>query len=181
MNASRPESRARAALIALGLLAALAAAPRVRADETLPAQVQASVFKRIFAYDPVLRGAQRIKVLVLHGRLSTARASELAAAFEREGITAAESEVEVPSAVLDGATVLYALPDVPTGPLADLALRRRFLTLSGDAESCEKGRVAVALRRRPSGQPEILVHLPRLAAEGHELSARLLKLATVLP
>jgi hypothetical protein len=181
MRASRPEPRARAALLALGLLAALMAPPRARADEALPAHVQASVFKRIFAYDPVLREAPRIKVLVLHGRLSAARASEIAAAFEHAGISAAESEVEVPSAILDGATVLYALPDVPTGPLSELALRRRFLTLSGDAEACEKGRVAVALRRRPSGQPEILVHLPRLAAEGHELSARLLKLATVLP
>jgi len=58
---------------------------------------------------------------------------------------------------------------------------RHLLTLSGKAEAAEKGRVAIALRRGTSGQPEILVHLPRLATDGHELSARLLKLVTVLP
>jgi hypothetical protein len=165
-----------AALLALCLFALPA-----RAGEALPPRVQASVFKRIFAYDPVLRAKLRIKVLVLHGRLTAARASEMAAGFEAEGLATALGEVDVPPSGLDDATVIYALPDVPAEPLAELARGQRLLTLSGEAEAAEKGRVAIALRRRSGGQPEILVHLPRLAADGHELSARLLKLATVLP
>jgi hypothetical protein len=177
MPCSRTDLLARAVLLALGLLLATPA----RAGEALPTRVQASVFKRIFAYDPLLRTKPRIKVLVLHGRLSAERAAEVVASFEAEGLTATQSEVEVPTGGLDDATVLYVLPDVPRVPLAELAREYHLLTLSGDAEAAEKGGVAVALRRRPGGQPEILVHLPRLAADGHELSARLLKLATVLP
>ncbi|MFL5262393.1 MAG: hypothetical protein ACJ79L_08325, partial [Anaeromyxobacteraceae bacterium] len=122
-----------------------------------------------------------IKVLVVHGRLSAARAADVVAAFEAEGVSATAADVEVAGAVVDGAAVLYALADVPAVPLAELARGRRLLTISGDADRIEQGRVAVALRRRAGGQPEILVHLPRLTADGHELSARLLKLATVLP
>jgi hypothetical protein len=177
MRGSRPEPVARAALLALGLLLARP----VGAGEALPPRVEASVFKRIFAYDPVLRAKPRVKVLVLHGRLSAARASEIAAAFEAEGLAAARGELDVPPSSLDDATVLYALPDVPAEPLAELARAQRLLTIAGDAEAAERGRVAVALRRRPGGQPGIVVHLPRLAADGHELSAHLLKLATVLP
>ncbi len=177
MPGSRPERRARAALLALGLILASPA----DASEALPPRVQASVFRRIFAYDPALRGKPRIKVLVLHGRLSAERARDMAAAFEAEGLAAAQSDVDVRPGTLDDATVLYALPDVPAQPLAELAREWRLLTLSGDAEAAEKGHVAVALRRSAGGQPEIVVHLPRLAADGHELSARLLKLATVLP
>ena len=177
MPCSRPDRLARAALLALGFLLAAPA----RAGEALPARVQASVFKRIFAYDPVLRAQPRIKVLVLHGRLSAERAAEVVAAFEAEGLAASQSEVDLPTGALDDATVLYALPDVPQVPFAELASGHRLLTLSGEAEAAEKGRVAVALGRSPGGQPEILVHLTRLAADGHELSARLLRLATVLP
>jgi YfiR/HmsC-like len=177
MRASRADRLAGAAIAALALLVASPA----RGGEALPAQVQASVFRRIFAYDPALREVPRVKVLVVHGRLSAARAADVAAAFEAEGISATAVDVEVAGAVADGAAVLYALADVPAEPLAELARGRRLLTISGDADSAEKGRVAVALRRRAGGQPEILVHLPRLATDGHELSARLLKLATVLP
>jgi hypothetical protein len=177
MRGSPPDRPTVAALLAVALLAAAPA----RAGEALPPHVQASVFKRIFAYDPALRASPRVKVLVLHGRLSVVRALEMAAAFEEEGVAAGRSDIEAAPAVLDEGTVLYVLPDVPAGALAELTRGRRLLTLSGDAEAVERGRVAVGLRRQPGGQPEILVHLPRLIADGHELSARLLKLATVLP
>jgi hypothetical protein len=167
------------AAIALALFAAAPAA--ARGPDALPPRVQASVFRRIFAYDPALREKPRVKVLVLHGRVSAERARDIVDAFEAEGVPAAHSDVDVRPGTLDDATVLYVLPDVPAEPLAELARGRRLLTLSGDAEAAEKGHVAVALRRSASGQPEIIVHLPRLAADGHELSARLLKLATVLP
>src|SRR5690349_9020981 len=150
MPGSRPDRRARAALLALLLV--LAASP-ARAGDALPARVQASVFRRVFSYDPALRGQPSVKVLVLHGRLSIERAREMAAAFEAEGVAAATSEVEVLPSTLDDATVLYALPDVPAAPLAELSRSRRLLTLSGDADAAERGHVAVALRRRPEGQP----------------------------
>jgi len=133
MPGSRPERRARAALLALGLLLATPAG----ASEALPPRVQASVFRRIFAYDPALRGKPRIKVLVLHGRLSAERARDMAAAFEAEGLAAAQSDIEVRPDTLDDATVLYVLPDVPAQPLAELARERRLLTLSGEAEAAE--------------------------------------------
>jgi hypothetical protein len=174
-------SASRRLACAAALLLALLAARPARAAEALPPQVQASLFKRIFAYDPLLRGNPGLKVLVLHGRLTAERAVELVAAFEAEGVAAAHGELDAAPEGLDGRTVLYVLPDVPAAPLAELARGKRLLTLAGEPEAVTLGRVAVGLRRAATGQPEILVHLRKLAADGHELSARLLKLSTVLP
>lgn len=179
MSGSRPDRRLRLAALALGVL--LAAPPPARGYEALPPRVQASLFKRIFAYDPVLHAKPRLSVLVLHGRLTAAHAGELVEAFEAESFAVAQCEIGKAPAALDDATVLYVLPDVPVNLVAELARSRRLLTVSGDAEAAERGHVSVALRRTAGGQPEIVVHLPRLASEGHELSARLLKLATVVP
>jgi hypothetical protein len=180
MSGSRPDRRFLAALAA-GVLLAAAPPARAHAHDVLPPRVQASLFKRIFAYDPALHAKPRLSVVVLHGRLTAAQAGEVVEAFEAEGFAVAQCEIGTAHAALDDATVLYALPDVPVHSLAELARSRRLLTVSGDADAALRGDVSVALRRTAGGQPEIVVHLSRLAAEGHELSARLLKLATVIP
>jgi hypothetical protein len=181
MSGSRPDRRLRLAALAAGVLLAAPWAVRALGRDALPPRVQASLFKRIFAYDPVLHAKPRLSVVVLHGRLTAAQAGEVAEAFEAEGFAVAQCEIDHVPAALDEATVLYALPDVPAHALGELARSRRLLTVSGDGDAVQRGDVSVALRRSATGQPEIVVHRPRLASEGHELSARLLKLATVVP
>jgi hypothetical protein len=168
----------RAARVALGLAILVALLP-ARADEELPPRLQAALFRKIFLYETDL-GRGPPDVLILAGRLSSGRAQEMVQAFSEAGVEASAAEPGGRLPTINQRTVIYAFPDVPKAELRRLATSARALTISGDPEMALSGRVSVALRRKADGHPEILVNLPVLQADGRELSASLLKLATVI-
>jgi hypothetical protein len=77
-------------------------------------------------------------------------------------------------------TVLYLFPDAPA-ELRALAVKRKVLCISGFPALVLAGQASIGVDKKPDGKPQILVHLPRLKAEGHELSADVLRLARVVP
>jgi hypothetical protein len=83
------------------------------------------------------------------------------------------------AAALEGASALYVFPGLWTSRVGVLCNQSRVLSLSGMDVDAESGKVAVALGIA-NGKPEIVVHLPKSRAEGHQLSSRLLKLARVI-
>jgi hypothetical protein len=59
------------------------------------------------------------------------------------------------------------------------AEKKGFLSISGKSSLAEAGHVAVSVDVQ-EGKPEIVVNMPRLTMERHELSSELLNLARVI-
>ena len=164
----------------LALLLLGAAGPALAADEMpVPAKFQAVLFKRIFAYERVLKAEPQVRVL-LAGTGNTEAARALQQEFEAVGIPAAQVPAAKVAAELGAGTVLFLFPDSPAS-LRELALKRKVLCISGFPALVLAGNASIGVDKKADGKPQILVHLPRLKAEGHELSADLLRLARVVP
>jgi hypothetical protein len=175
-------ARVRGAALALPLLLAallepLPAGAQGAPGAEVPLKLQAALFNKIFAYDPALKaGAPR--VLVVHPEGGAARAKSVVAAFHEAGVIATAAPVSEAAVQLGSVTVLYALDGAQ--PVLGLAAQKKVLCISGTGRLAERGDVAVGLAASAAGKPEIIVHRTRLRAEGHELSANLLRLARVV-
>lgn len=144
----------------------------------VPPDLQAALFKKIFDYDRTLASGDVVHVLVVHGGDDSV-ATPVASAFRGGGL---DAEV-VPVAELDTriapSSVVYVTPGTDTGLLEAFCTQNGVLSVSGVPELAVDGRVAVGIGTRDQ-KPEILVHLKRVKAEGHELAAELLNLARVI-
>jgi YfiR/HmsC-like len=149
-------------------------------DAAVPPTLQATLFKKIFAYDPALQAPGGVRVVVVYTGASTAVVSQVVAAFSELGIPATAVDVRDAETALASATVLYLAEGNGMQAVLAKAAARKLLSISGIASLAERGEVAVGLGKSSSGRPEIVVHRGRLKREGHELSANLLRLARVI-
>ena len=100
-------------------------------------------------------------------------------AFQEVGLNpSATSDVELPDKITP-ASVVYLAPGVDTAGVKTICEANRVLTISGMPKLAEKGEVSIGLGTRDN-KPEIVVHLDRVKAEGHELSSELLRLSRVI-
>ena len=161
------------------LLLVGSAAPAHAADDEMPvpAKFQAVLFKRIFAYERVLKTQPSVRVLLAS---ESSAASELQREFEAVGLEARSIAPGELARNLTAGTVLYLFPDSPPA-LRELALERKVLCISGYPALVLSGKASIGVDKKSDGKPQILVHLKRLKAEGHELSADVLRLARVVP
>jgi hypothetical protein len=155
------------------------AAPALAADAAMPvpAKFQAVLFKRIFAYERVLKAQPEVRVLLAS---DSAAASELQREFEAVGVGAHVLAPDEGRVSLDAGTVLFLFPDTPVA-LREQALKRKVLCISGYPALVLEGKASIGVDKKADGKPQILVHLRRLKAEGHELSSDVLRLARVVP
>ncbi|HET9450723.1 MAG TPA: hypothetical protein VFO83_07580 [Aggregicoccus sp.] len=165
--------------LALLLMLLGSAAPALAADEEMPvpAKFQAVLFKRIFAYERTLKTLPQVRVLLAS---ESSAASELQRELEAVGVAAHTLAPEDARVQLSPGTVLYLFPDSPAA-LRKLALERKVLCISGYPALVLAGQASVGVDKKADGKPQILVHLKRLKAEGHELSSDVLRLARVVP
>ena len=161
------------------LLLVGSAAPAHAADDEMPvpAKFQAVLFKRIFAYERVLKAQPSVRVLLAS---ESSAASELQREFEAVGVSAHLMAPDEARVQLSPDTVLFLFPD-SSPALRELALKRKVLCISGYPALVLEGKASIGVDRKPDGKPQILVHPKRLKAEGHELSADVLRLARVVP
>jgi hypothetical protein len=140
----------------------------VAQDMAVPVSLQAALFKKIFSFDKTL-ASKGIEVAVLG-----AGGDAMVAAFKDAGIEAkAVSGDQVPA----GVTVVYAMPGVTSTKSQSAA--KGVLSVSGVTAYVESGKVAIGLKIE-GGKPKIIVHMAQLKAEGQELAADLLKIATII-
>jgi hypothetical protein len=133
-------------------------------ETTVPLNLQGVLIKKILGFDKALSGKSAPQVTVIGG------GDDIVSALNAAGLSAkAGSEV--------AGDAVYVAPGA-TAPKAASA-KAGILSISGVAAMAEKGQVSVAIGSE-GGKPKILVHLGQLKAEGHELSADLLKLAKVI-
>lgn len=135
-------------------------------EMAVPANLQAALFKKIFSFDKTLASKGNFEVAVL-GAGSDAVVSE----FNSVGVNAKAAN-EIGSAL-----VVYVMPGSPS-PKAQTS-SKGVLSISGVTSYAEEGKVAIGLGVE-GGKPKIIINMAQLKAEGHELSAELLKIAKVI-
>jgi hypothetical protein len=158
----------------------LAAASELPVD----AERQSAVFKRIFGYDKDLRDSDKIVVIVVSESRDGAEGQQVAGVFREKGmfpavVTAADLTDDLTATLSPTSTVVYVTTDADTAAAKAFAAAKRFLTISGHPNLAEAGHVSVSVDVTGE-RPEIVVNMPRLRTEGHELSAELLNLARVI-
>ncbi len=143
-------------------------------DMPVPATLQAAIFKKVITLDRTLAARQSAKILVVH---TGSGAEEVVGAFKAAGLTASPVAEGQLAAQIGQADILYLMPG--TGSAAQLAKSKGVLTLTGVPGTVESGKASVGVGLK-DGKPEIIVHMGQLKAEGHDISADLLKLARVI-
>jgi hypothetical protein len=146
----------------------------------VPPKLQMAIFKKVFQYDRTLAGRGPVRVLVVHGGDVAAQLEDVLASFEFAQIDAEPVHHRELADKIDGASVLYVLPGVPTAAYMDRCVEGAILTISGHPSLVQRGSVSIAVGLRGDGKPEVIVHRGRLKAEQHDVSAELLKVARVL-
>lgn len=140
-------------------------------DMAAPANLQAALFKKIFAFDKTLKSKGSIEVVVLSADGS---GDDIVSAFKGAGVNA---RLVKGSQVPSGASVVYVMPGV--GSTKQQSAQKGALSISGAASLVQEGRVAIGIGVE-GGKPKILVHMGQLKAEGQEVSADLLQIARVI-
>ncbi len=145
---------------------------------------QSDIFKRIFSYDKDLRGSPKIVVIIVGETRGGGEVDKVAAVFREKGlfpavITAGDFSEDLASTLTPQSAVLYVMPGIPYDTVKDFAEKMGFLSISGVSTLAEAGHVAVSVGVQ-GGKPEIVVNMPRLTTERHELSSELLNLARVI-
>jgi TonB family protein len=169
-------------LLAVSLL--VAASAEAQTSAPVPPALQAATFAKIFTFDRALGDRARLAVMLVHpsegsGENAAAALQQAFAAVAIDAKPATHAEaarrLQAPAAGL----VVYLLPGVATPELLGAAAAARALTIAGEAALAEQGKVSVGLSQR-GDKADIVVNLDRMALEGHDFSAQLLKFARVV-
>lgn len=169
---------------ALALVISFTAGVHLTFAEMADPDRQGDMFKRIFSYDKDLRGSDKIVVIVVGETRKGGEVDKVAAVFREKGlfpavVTVAELTDDLSATLTPQSTVVYVMPGVAYDAVKPFAERKGFLSISGVSSLAEAGHVAVSVGVQ-SGKPEIVVNMPRLMTERHELSSELLNLARVI-
>lgn len=180
-----PDRRARLPLVAFALGAlALSGVSWGAADAPVDPERQSSVFKRIFSYDKDLRNSEKIVVIVVSPARDGAEAQRVAEVFRKKGlypaiVATSDLSDDLTGTLTPNDTVIYVTDGVDTAKVMGFAASKGFLTISGQPSMAEAGHVSVSVDLA-GDRPQIVVNMPRLQTERHELSAELLNLARVI-
>lgn len=173
-----PAKRRAAALVAIALFAPTGVPAQ---GSPVPPALQATTFDKVFDFDRALGDRSKLKVWLVHGSAGGGRdaAVALQGAFSALAIAAEPVALPAAAARFQSGTVAYLLPGAATTELLEAAASAQVLTISGDAALAVQGKVSVGLALR-GDKAEIVVNLDRVAQEGHDFSAQLLKFARVV-
>jgi protein TonB len=166
-------------LLTVGVLAALASGGVALAQAVASPAVQAATFGKIFGFDRSLERG-KLRILVLNDQPSGKDAAvSLQQAFTAAGLPAEVSTAAAAKGRLNASTVAYLMPGTVTPQVLEEAAAAHTLTIAGDPALAEQGKVSVGLGMR-GDKPDIVVHMERVQAEGHEFAAQLLSFARVI-
>lgn len=151
------------------------------ADSMLvPAKTQAAILTKMLAYDKALQSKPGVKFLLIGSERDPGLAEELVGAFKALGVIVIATKTDELAGKANDSTIVYMMTGIASTVVKRLCAERRVLSVSGYPGLAENGDVSVAIGLRPDGKPQIVVHLGRLEAEGHQFSPDLLKLAKIV-
>jgi hypothetical protein len=164
--------------LAVSLLAATGSRAMAAGELSVPAEIQAAIFKKIFGYDHIL-SATAPRIRIVYSTEYASAAKELEKAFRAVSLAVDLAPIDQ-AHQLGSANVVYVLATTVPVALKDLCAKSKILSVSSLSSLAYRGDGSVALKMKADGKPGIVVHMGRLAAEGHELSASLLQLVEVV-
>lgn len=176
--------RGKLSTLSVAAILTVLAVPNAGAETPVDSEQQCTMFKRIFTYDKHLRNSDKIVVLVVGATANGSDVTAVVDAFRAEGMFPAPVTVDGLTADLTAtlspdSTVVYVMPGVDYAAVDAFVRDRGFLSISGLPSLVDSGVVSVSVEVEGS-RPQVVVNMPRLSAEGHELSAELLKLARIV-
>lgn len=157
---------------------ALAAAVPAAVHAAVPPAGQATMFDKVFGFDRALDRSS-LQVLIVRHEASAAALAAVEQAFRAAGLRAELVPPAAVSARLAPGVVVYLTPDTASPALLAEMAEKKVLSISGDPALVESGRAAVALEDA-GGRQQIVVNLDRVAAEGHDFTAQMLKVSRVV-
>ncbi len=152
--------------------------PATEAEITVPADLQAAMFQKIFRFDKTLAGKE-VKILIVYEDKAPEIIDELKKEFEKLESPVASAKASELSAKIAEFPVIYIMPGIDTEAVKKLSSENSVLSISGLPELAQNDVVSIAvgvLREKPI----ITVNMVQLYAEGHEFSAEFLKLAKII-
>jgi TonB family protein len=163
----------------LALVLTLMAPAAAWARMAVAPAAQPALFDKIFGYDRALGDRSRLQVLLVGGEGDAADLAQLETGFRQLGIRAEQVAAAAVGERLGPGVVVYLTAETATPAMLDQLAAARVLSIGGDPALAESGRAAVALGDN-AGKPEIVVNLDRVATEGHDFPAQMLKVARVV-
>ena len=156
----------------------IATSPGTLAAEEMavPIDVQCAIFKKIFPYVRTLADYYPPRIVVVYNADSSRRKDEVVRAFEAMAFSATASPEQMLADRLEAGVVLYVMDGV--GSVKKLCRQKSILAITGYPSLVESGEAAVGVGM-DARRPTILVHNGQMKAVGHNLSFKLLQLATV--
>ena len=166
------------ALVLLGIVLTGGAAANSVDPMPVPLDLQAALFKKIFEYDRTLQDRGAVLVAVV-GPPDSPVSDEVVSAFSAAGLSAERIDPSSLEKRLLDVAVVYVTPGLDFGFLTSFCEKNGLLSISGVPEFVARGDVAIGVGIKDQ-KPEIVVHLRRVKAEGHDLAAGLLEVARVI-
>ena len=150
------------------------------AQSPIPTPLQTALYRKIFSFNRTFgKTALTIWVVYLDKQLE-GPANELASQFSARELKTRTLSLAQFKGQSDAPGVIYILSEAPMREVEAFCELRSVLSVASNPALVRSKNATVSLGIR-SGQPEILVNLSRMRAEGQDLSADLLRLATVVP
>lgn len=149
------------------------------AEMPVPTNLQVAIFEKIFSYDKTLQSNGDWRVVVVYENDPGALRNEVVAGFQGVGIPARAVKVDRLDTEIGGAAAAYVLPGVSSALVKELCAENGVLSISGLPSLAEEGDVSISIGTK-GRKPQIIIHMGRVRAEGHELSAEILKLAKLI-
>ena len=150
--------------------------PCLAQEMPVPPELQVAIFKKVFNYDKTIPGGA-VKMLVAFTDASAGIKDQVVKAFKDSGVSVTTAKADQLSGALEGVNVVYMTPGV--SGVKQVCQKNGILSITGVPSLVESGEASVGLSVMDN-KPKIVVHLGRLKAEGHDLSANLLQLAKII-
>ncbi len=140
-------------------------------ESSVPANLQAAVFKKIFSFNKTLQDKGNVEIAVLSNDDS---GDEITEAFKSAGINARTVKGgQIPST----STVVYLMPGVASPK--EYCAEHGVLSISGTGSYIEDGKASVGLIIE-EGKARIVVNIAELKAEKQQISSQVLTFAKII-
>jgi len=143
----------------------------------VPVKLQGALLKKVFAFDKTLNASGRIEVLVVFENVPGEDHSAVVQAFNELSVSARAVAMTDLENELGPTTVIY-LP-VGTPSVREVSRKHGTLTVGGNHSLVHAGEAVIAIGML-DGKPRILINQTALQASRHEMSSKLLQLATLV-
>lgn len=143
----------------------------------VPIKLQTALLKKVMSYDKTLQRAQGVEVLVVYDGAPGVEHAEVARAFNDLSVSSRVVALADVETSLGPTSVIYV--NQGSVSVKEVSRRHGVLTIGGHHSLVESGDIVIGIALM-DGKPRIFINRATLHESGHELSSKLLELATLI-